>query len=135
MNEESSCGQGLADHSVLPAKMAELVDAVAANLELHLSALDPQDPNARPEHDAYTQLAALHRNIAAQLQALAQQMASYRDLPRGRHDEQAMTAPRFFQVFENFVQREQELHALLQHKMQRHREMLAAMRGFGGRSR
>ncbi len=133
MNEETSCGKGLADHAALPAKIAELVDAVAANLELHTSALDLRDPNARPEHDAYALLATQHRNVAAQLQALARQMSGYRDLPRGRHDEQAMTSPTFFQAFEAFVQREQELHALLEHKMHQHREMLAAMRGPGRR--
>ena len=100
-----------------------------------MTALDTQDANSRLEHDAYAHLATQHRNIAAQLQTLARQMASYRDLPRGRHDEQAMTAPPFFQAFEAFVQCEQDLHTLLQHKMQQHREMLAAMRGPGGRSR
>jgi hypothetical protein len=133
--EETSCGKGLADHSVLPAKVAELIDAVAHNLELHMTALDLQDPNSRAEHEAYSLLSTQHRNIAAQLQALAQQMASYRDLPRGRHDQQTMSQPRFFKALETFVQREQELQALLQHKMDQHRQMLAVMRGPGSQPR
>ena len=129
MDEQTSCGQGLADHSVLPAKMADLIDALAHNLELHMTALDAHDPNARAEHEAYAQLAAQHRSIAAQLQANATQMASYRDLPRGRHDEQAMAAPKFHRAFEAFVKREQELSELLQQKMQRHQAMLDALGG------
>jgi len=135
MDDEASCGQGLADHSVLPAKVAELIDAVAENFELHMTALDLQDPNSRKEHEAYSRLATQHRNIAAQLHATATQMGSYRDLPRGRHDEQVMSAPKFIRAFETFVQREQELHALLQQKMDRHRQMLAAIGGSRGGSR
>jgi hypothetical protein len=135
MDDETSCGQGLAEHSVLPAKLAELIDAVAENLELHMTALDLQDASSRIEHDAYAQLAAQHRNIAAQLNATARQMASYGDLPRGRHDEEAMSAPKFLQAFEAFVQREQELQALLQQKMDRHRRMLAAIGGSRGAGR
>jgi hypothetical protein len=134
MNDESSCGKGLADHSVLPAKVAELIDAVAQNLELHMTALDLDDPNSRQEHEAYSQLATQHRHIAAQLHAMARQMASYRALPRGRHDEQTMSQPKFFKAFENFVEREQELHALLQRKMEQHRQMLAALGGSNKRA-
>jgi hypothetical protein len=132
MDDETSCGKGLADHSVLPAKVAELIDAVAHNLELHMTALDLQDPNSREEHEAYARLATQHRNIAAQLHTLARQMASYRDLPRGRHDQQAMSEPRFYKAFEVLVQREHELQGLLQHKLDQHRQLLAAMRGTGG---
>jgi hypothetical protein len=135
MDEETSCGKGLAEHSVLPAKVAELIDAVAENLELHMTALDLRDPSSRKEHDAYSQLAAQHRSIAAQLRATAKQMASYSDLRRGKHDEQAMSAPKFLRAFEALVQREQELQALLQQKMDRHRQMLAAIGGSRGGAR
>jgi hypothetical protein len=36
---QPTCGQGLAEHSALPAKLGELTAAVAANLEQELLAL------------------------------------------------------------------------------------------------
>jgi hypothetical protein len=38
-----TCGQGLAHHSHLPATLADLLSAVAQNLEIHLAAIDSQD--------------------------------------------------------------------------------------------
>jgi hypothetical protein len=60
MEEQPSCGRGLAERSALPDKLGDLVAAVADNLEAHLIALDLTDENARTEHDAYVTLAREH---------------------------------------------------------------------------
>lgn len=39
--DQATCGQGLAQHATLPAKLADAFAAVADNLEIHLAALDP----------------------------------------------------------------------------------------------
>lgn len=49
------CGEGLAHHAALPARLAELRSAVAENLEAHLTALDPNDSQSQPEHQAMLQ--------------------------------------------------------------------------------
>jgi hypothetical protein len=54
--EQPTCGQGLVEHSPLPAKLGELAAAVAAQLELHMTALDLNDERARAEHSAYQSL-------------------------------------------------------------------------------
>jgi hypothetical protein len=34
--EEQTCGQGLAENSVLPAQLAEVTEAMADNLQVHM---------------------------------------------------------------------------------------------------
>ena len=55
MDEQQTCGKGLAEHSVLPAKLGELTAAIAAILEHHQTALDLTDENARKEYKARDQ--------------------------------------------------------------------------------
>ena len=122
--DEPTCGKGLAAHSALPAAMGELIDASAENLDAHLTALDPNDPQSRPEHDAYVALVAEHRRIAAQLAATADRMASYRALPMANHDPAAMAAPRVGTAFERLVRSEESLIAQLRNALEMHRSML-----------
>jgi hypothetical protein len=124
---QPTCGKGLAEHSVLPAKMGELIAAMAENLELHMKALDVTDENSKKEYDAYLQLAGEHRQIATQLQAIAKQMSAYRDLPMGRHDHKAMSAPEVREAFKRFVDLERELLALLQSRVEQDQRMLSEM--------
>jgi hypothetical protein len=133
MQDQPSCGRGLAEHSTLPAKMGELIASVAENLEAHMKALDLNDENSRKEHEAYLELSQKHRQIAAELQATAERMVGYRDLPLGRHDHRAMSAPRPLEAFETFVKLEQELVALLQEKLGKDRKMLTELREAGSR--
>jgi hypothetical protein len=90
--------------------------------------LDPQDENARRERDAYEKLVSESRQIAEQLQAMADEMASYRDLPMGAHDEAAMSDVMFFQAFEKFVSTKQQLLTLLRNSVSQDQEMLDVMR-------
>ncbi|HEX5759532.1 MAG TPA: hypothetical protein VF121_10085 [Thermoanaerobaculia bacterium] len=110
MAEHPTCGEGLAEHSALPAKLGELIAAMAENLEVHMQALDSKDPDARREH----------------------RMAGYRDLPMGRHDEKAMAGPEVLAAFETFVRAKQELLELLRKSAEQDQRMLAAMRGASG---
>jgi hypothetical protein len=132
MKNQRTCGQGLAEHSVLPAKLGELIASLAEILELHMKALDLTDENSRKEHAAYLALSREYRKIAAQLQATAKQMAGYQDLPIGRHDEKAMSSPQIRGAFEKFVTREQELEGLLQNRIDEDRRLLIEMVGAGG---
>ena len=127
MAEQMTCGQGLADNSVLPTKVGELIAAVAKVLEVHMKALDQSDADSRREYEAYRQLAEAHRQAGRRLIQLGQEMAGYRDLPMGRHDLAAMKAPAVAESFRRFYQLEQELLALLQQRIPRDREMLGGM--------
>jgi hypothetical protein len=129
--DQPTCGKGLAENSVLPAKLGEVVATVAENLEVHMKALDLEDDDANKEHDAYLNLARQHRKIAAQLQATGEEMAGCRDLPMGKHDEKAMTSPNVVEAFEKLVQVEQELLTLLQNRAEQHKEMLMGASGGG----
>ena len=132
METPQTCGRGLAEHSALPAKLAELTAAVAVILELHMKALDLTDDNSRKEFDAYRQLANEHRDVAAQLHTTATEMAGYRSLPMGRHDPKALAAPAAVDAFEQFVNLEQELVTLLERRLKHDRQLLIQMRAAGG---
>jgi hypothetical protein len=136
VEQRRTCGQGLAEHSSLPAKLGELTAAVAENLELHMKALDLNDENAKREHDAYQKLVLEHRQTASELHATAEEMVGYRDLPMGRHDGMAMSDPLLLRAFERFVSLEQELLWLLQERIARDQKMLIEVPGGGtGRER
>src|SRR3954452_24306874 len=79
-DDQPTCGKGLAANADLPAKLAGLLAARADVLEQHMKALDLTDPASRQERDAYDSLAGTHREIAAELDRMAQQMAGYRSL-------------------------------------------------------
>ena len=124
MSNPATCGQGLAEHSPLPAKLAELTDAVVENLEIHMTALDLNDEHAKQEHEAYVQVAAAHREIAAQLRAVAAAMAGYRDLPMGAHDMEVMSSPDVLGAYHHLVKVEQELATLLEQRAEEHQALL-----------
>lgn len=127
MPDEPTCGRGLAEHSVFPAKLAELMAAVAEVLETHRRALDASDESSRAEDQAYRKLTKEHRESAESLRSIGEQMAGYGDLPMGRHDEEAMASPAFLETFRQFVKVEEELLAILKARVEKHQEMLGAM--------
>jgi hypothetical protein len=102
MSEHPTCGEGLASHSTLPTKLGDLTAAVGDVLEVHTTALDLNDENARRERDAYLKLVAEHRRTAAELRSTAEEMLGYRDLPIARHDPNAMSAPAAADAFDKF---------------------------------
>lgn len=129
MDDQQTCGRGLAEHSALPAQLAEVTEAMASNLQVHMQALELDDEPAREEHAVYLRLAEEQRQAAARLRAVANEMAAARDLPMGRHDAQTMSSPEVGDAFQRFVQAKQELLDLLQGMVEEDRRMLAEMRG------
>jgi hypothetical protein len=129
---EQTCGRGLAEHSVLPAQLAEVTEAMADNLQAHLQALELDDEAARQEHAVYLRLAEEQRQAAGRLRAVAGEMAAAHDLPMGRHDAQTMASPEVADAFQRFVKAKQELGALLQRMLEQDRQLLAGMGGAGG---
>src|SRR5690349_2369 len=113
MDEQPTCGKGLAERSALTSKLGELVAATARVLEVHMKALDLTDPNSKLELDAYRDVATAHRRIAADLASTAERMAGYRTLPMGRHDMSMMTSAAPRHAFAGFIKLEEELAAVL----------------------
>ena len=124
MESQRTCGHGLAEHSVILAKLAELMASRAENLELHMEALDPNDSNSRKEYDAYLELANEHREIASQLEATNKKMAGHWNLPMGRHDQHVMSAPKVLEAFRRYVKVEQELQALIQQMVEEDQKLI-----------
>lgn len=125
MSEQSTCGHGLAEHSVLHASLARLLAAIGRNLELHLSTLDPSDDLSKPEYNAYTELVAQHRDLETRLQTTADYMASCRDLPMANHNPQVLGSAPVMQAFEDLLAEEEQLVELLQGWLVTDRALLA----------
>jgi uncharacterized protein YndB with AHSA1/START domain len=123
--KERTCGKGLAENAALPAKLAEVLAAVAENLEVHRETLDINDARSKQEHEAYEKLAREHREIALRVTALADAMVGYWDLPMGHHDPQAMADPKVMQAFEKLIGLEQDLMGLLKRRAEDHEALLA----------
>ena len=134
MEQQQTCGKGLAENAVLPARLGAVTNALADVLEAHVKALDLDDDHAQLEHDAYTKLVDENRDAAARLRAVAERMAGYRDLPMGVHDDRAMTSPEPVGAFEAFIAMKEELRALLKEQDARDRQLLTQMREATGRS-
>jgi hypothetical protein len=126
-SDQPTCGKGLAENSILPARLGTVLGAMAENLEVHMKALDLRDQNSQAEYEAYAELVRQLRESAGQLEVTANQMAGYRDLPMGRHDEQSMTHPRVAETFEKFVKQKHELLSLIEQTAERDRQLLEMM--------
>jgi hypothetical protein len=124
-----TCGKGLAASAVLPERLGAVMAAMAEVLRIHMETLDAEDDASTREHAAYDRVAQQLGQMASQLDALAREMAAYRDLPMGRHDLEAMNRPIVRESFAAFVARKQDLLTLLQETEQSDREMLAQMHG------
>jgi hypothetical protein len=131
MDQQATCGTGLAENAALPGKLAQLTAALAEVLEVHVKALDLTDESSRKERDAYLELARDHQDVATRLQAIADRMEGYRNLPMGRHDHGAMASPIARGSFAEFVGLEQELLAMLERRLVQDRQMLGIMSGAG----
>ena len=129
--EQPTCGKGLAENSVLPRSLGHVISGMAENLAEHMKALDLQDSRSRDEYDAYERLVGQLRQAAAELHVTASEMAGYRDLPMGQHDQVAMARPAIREAFENFVRHKQELSTLLEHTAERDAQLLEMMRTNG----
>ena len=126
--DQPTCGKGLAENSVLPRSLGNVISGMAENLAQHMKALDLQDANARLEHEAYERLVGQLRQAAAELHVTANEMAGYHDMPMGRHDQAAMTQPAIREAFENLVRHKQELSMLLEQTSKRDAQLLEMMR-------
>jgi len=131
MDEQQTCGRGLADNAVLPARLAEVIETMADNLRVHMAALELDDEPAREEHAVYLRLTEEQRQAAGRLRAIAGDMAAARDLPMGRHDQTAMASPEVAGAFRHFVEARRELLATLEGMAEQDERMLAAMEGPG----
>jgi hypothetical protein len=125
--QEQTCGRGLAEHAALPATLAEVTEAMADNLQLHMAALELDDPAARMEHGLYLRLVEEQRQAAARLRLVGEEMAGARDLPMGAHDEQAMASPAVAEAFRRFVRARQELVGVLQAQLDGDQRLLAEL--------
>lgn len=128
MEEQDTCGSGLAQSSPTPAALAAVAAGLAHNLEVHVRALDPDDAAAVQEQAVYERVARSLRDAAAELRTAAAEMAAAVDLPMGAHDIAAITTPDALDAFEGYVAAADGLGRLLDAQREGNEQMLAAIR-------
>ena len=127
LEEQATCGTGLAESAELQRRLGHVADGLAGVLRTHLRAIDARDEASRPEYDAYDSLARQAEQIAGQLRALADEMFAYRGLPMANHDMEAMAHPRMSSAFEAFVNAKRDLRLLLEAGEEEDQAMLREM--------
>jgi hypothetical protein len=121
----ATCGRGLAANAALPARLGDLVAAMADLLEQHTRALDLANADGRLEFVAYGSLAAAYRGVASDLAGLARQMAGYRDMAMGPHDMRVMADPNGqAAAFQRVIAVERDVLELLRTKVDEDEAML-----------
>ncbi len=128
MEEQPTCGRGLAQSAVVPAALAAVAAGLAENLEVHVRALDPGDAAAAQEQGVYERVAHRLHSAAADLQAAAAEMTSAVDLPMGAHDIAAITTTDVLDAFQGHVAAEDDLRRLLEARREENEQMLTAIR-------
>ncbi|MGY1662664.1 hypothetical protein ACI78Q_15710 [Geodermatophilus sp. SYSU D00705] len=128
MEDQPTCGRGLAQNAAVPAALAAVAAGLAHHLEVHVRALDPGDAAAAQERGAYERVAQSLRSAAADLRAAAAQMASADDLPMGAHDIAAITTPDALGAFEAHVAAGAALRRVLDARREENAQMLEAIR-------
>jgi hypothetical protein len=113
VEEQQTCGRGLAENAAMPARLAGMIEAMADVLRVHLQALELDDEAAREEHAVYLHLVEEQRQAGGRLRAVAAEMAAARDLPMGRHDTETMRSPEVGDAYQRFVKARTELADLL----------------------
>jgi hypothetical protein len=113
MEEQQTCGKGLAANAEVPAGLAELLVAMADVLEVHTRALDPADERAFREVQASRAVIVEQRKAASQLDAVAGLMRSERELPMAPHDPEAMRSPAAAQALDRYRAAAAELQRVL----------------------
>jgi hypothetical protein len=126
-SEQSTCGKGLAENSILPEQISKVIAAMAENLETHMQALDLSDKNSSAEYAAYESLVKELKQSALHLHLTANQMAGYRDMPMGRHNMKEMNHPRVPEMFDRFMKEKRDLLTLLEGTMQRDNQIMETM--------
>jgi uncharacterized protein YndB with AHSA1/START domain len=121
-----TCGEGLAQHALLPAKLAPWFAALAETLELHRALIVKSDANAQAEDDAYRDLAQSYREIGEQVQRAATRMAACRELPMPAHDESAF-GERQLDAFQRYVGAQNALLSVLKLAAEQDQKMLQGM--------
>jgi hypothetical protein len=128
MDEEHTCGKGVAANAVIPERMGRLLGATADVLESHIRSVSGEDPGGRQEIAAYEHLVRDHRAAASALAALAETMRSYRDLPPAPHDMTALMDAASVEAMGKLVQAQQDLLSPLQERAAEYAEMMKQMR-------
>jgi hypothetical protein len=112
----------------MPLLMGRLLASVADNLIAHVPGLVPDDEHSQREKLVYERVAARHREAAAMLFAIGDEMAACRNMPMGQHDLVALSSAPVVDALAGMVHAEGELATLLEQQLTEHRTMLRTNR-------
>lgn len=126
VDEAATCGEGVAQHAAIPAKLALMFEGLAETFALHRNMLELEDEHARKEDEVYRDLAARWSQVARQVRETAELMLAQRTLPMGAHDESGW-GPDNLAAFAKFVRAQGQALALLRVAQEHDERMLRSM--------
>lgn len=127
MEEQPTCGQGLAAHALVPQLIAALMNATSDNLIAHLPMLVAGDADTQHERSVYERLSGMHLEAAAMLDAIATEMKEQHDMRMGQHDVETMSHENMSKALESMARAEAQLVAQLEVQLADHRAMVDEM--------
>lgn len=115
---DKTCGQMMSEKAVLPAKMAELVTAVATMADAHANFMltsEPKSKEAAAEAEGMKKLAQMHRDSAVAFTKIAESLKAAAAWPAAPHDMKKMMAdPKIQESMKLMLSTHKEMAALLQ---------------------
>lgn len=113
---EPTCGQMMAGMSVAPAKLSEVVTAVADVLDAHVALMEPQkDKATQTEIKALRAIAKTHRQLATDASKTAAEMKKAESVPGAPHDMSKFKADaKLNEASQRMLTKQKELVAVVQ---------------------
>ncbi len=112
MPEHMTCGQMMAAESAMPAKMNELMTAIADGMEMHAKWSGTANKVAKGEHDAMMKIAKDHRQMGAMMKSTSEEMMKQKNLASAPHDMKAMD-PKMGETMTKQVTLEREMATMM----------------------
>jgi hypothetical protein len=113
-NEPATCGQMISGMAAIPAKLSEGATSVAEMLDAH-AALMGKDKNAKAEAKGLRAIAKSHKQVAASLMKISEEMKKAATWPAAPHDMAKMSSdPKLAEATKKVIEVHKEIIALFQ---------------------
>ncbi len=122
---EMTCGQMMAAKAELPAKLAEMITAMNAGMEMHMKALGK---DGKAEKAGMMKLVKDHKAMIAAASKTSKDMAAMKDLKACKHDPKVMSDPKMMDGMTKQIALEKELASMMMKDAEAGEKMMADMK-------
>lgn len=127
-----TCGQWAASKAPLPAKLGELMTAIADNLEFHAKWTGTKDKAAKAEHDMLMKMAKDHRAIGKMSTDISNGMTKAKDMAQATHDPKTMDGAKMAEMQLKQIKLQREMAQMMMKDADEAEKMLSSMKAGAG---